>query len=160
MNFCFLYSSKKTAEKYGEDQVLIWRRSYDIKPPELDRDDDRHPRFDKKYADLSSEILPSSECLKDTVERFLPYWEQTISPQINSGKYVMVVAHGNSLRALVKHLDRVSDEDIVGINIPTGVPLIYELDRDLIPIKNYYLGDQEKILEKIKSVEKQGESKN
>ena len=152
-------NKSETAEKYGEDQVLIWRRSYDIKPPELDRDDDRHPRFDKKYADLSSEILPSSECLKDTVERFLPYWEKTISPQINSGKCIMIVAHGNSLRALVKHLDRVSDKDIIGINIPTGVPLIYELDRDLIPIKNYYLGDQEKILEKIKSVEKQGESK-
>ena len=152
-------NKSEIAEKYGDDQVLIWRRSYDIKPPELDRDDDRHPRFDKKYADLSSEILPSSECLKDTVERFLPYWEKTISPQINSGKCIMIVAHGNSLRALVKHLDRVSDKDIIGINIPTGVPLIYELDRDLIPIKNYYLGDQEKILEKIKSVEKQGESK-
>ena len=115
-------NKSETAEKYGEDQVLIWRRSYDIKPPELDRDDDRHPRFDKKYADLSSEILPSSECLKDTVERFLPYWEKTISPQINSGKCIMIVAHGNSLRALVKHLDRVSDKDIIGINIPTGVP--------------------------------------
>ena len=153
-------NKSETAEKYGDDQVLIWRRSYDIKPPELDRDDDRHPRFDKKYADLSSEILPSSECLKDTVERFLPYWEKTISPQINSGKCIMIVAHGNSLRALVKHLDRVSDKDIIGINIPTGAPLIYELDRDLTPIKNYYLGDQEKVLEKIKSVEKQGESKN
>ena len=124
-------NKSETAEKYGDDQVLIWRRSYDIKPPELDQDDDRHPRFDKKYENLDSKSLPSSECLKDTVERFLPYWEETISPNVKNGKKVMIVAHGNSLRALVKHLDKISDDKILGLNIPTGTPLVYELDEDL-----------------------------
>ena len=152
-------NKSETAEKYGDDQVLIWRRSYDIKPPELDQDDDRHPRFDKKYENLDSKILPSSECLKDTVERFLPYWEETISPNVKNGKKVMIVAHGNSLRALVKHLDKISDDKILGLNIPTGTPLVYELDEDLNPLKNYYLGNQDEINEKINSVASQGESK-
>ena len=152
-------NKSETAEKYGDDQVLIWRRSYDIKPPELDQDDDRHPRFDKKYENLDSKSLPSSECLKDTVERFLPYWEETISPNVKNGKKVMIVAHGNSLRALVKHLDKISDDKILGLNIPTGTPLIYELDEDLNPLKNYYLGNQDEINEKINSVASQGQSK-
>lgn len=152
-------NKSETAEKYGDDQVLIWRRSYDIKPPELDQDDDRHPRFDKKYENLDSKILPSSECLKDTVERFLPYWEEKISPNVKNGKKVMIVAHGNSLRALVKHLDKISDDKILGLNIPTGTPLVYELDEDLNPLKNYYLGNQDEINEKINSVASQGKSK-
>ena len=149
----------ETALKYGDEQVLIWRRSYDIRPPELDWDDERHPRVDKKYKTLKKEELPSSECLKDTVLRFLPYWEKTISPEVKSGKCIMIVAHGNSLRALVKHLDKVSNEDIVGLNIPTGVPLVYKLDENLMPIKHYYLGDQEKISAKIKSVANQGKAR-
>ena len=149
----------ETALKYGDEQVLIWRRSYDIRPPELDWDDERHPRVDEKYKTLKKEELPSSECLKDTVLRFLPYWEKTISPEVKSGKRIMIVAHGNSLRALVKHLDKVSNEDIVGLNIPTGVPLVYKLDENLMPIKHYYLGDQEKISAKIKSVANQGKAR-
>ena len=152
-------NKSETAEKYGDDQVLIWRRSYDIKPPELDQNDDRHPKFDKKYENLDPNSLPSSECLKDTVERFLPYWEGTISPNVKNGKKVMIVAHGNSLRALVKHLDKISDDKILGLNIPTGTPLVYELDEDLNPLKNYYLGNQDEINEKINSVASQGESK-
>ena len=152
-------NKSETAEKYGDDQVLIWRRSYDIKPPELDQDDDRHPRFDKKYENLDSKSLPSSECLKDTVERFLPYWEETISPNVKNGKKVMIVAHGNSLRALVKHLDKISDDKILGLNIPTGTPLVYDLDEDLNPLKSYYLGNQDEINEKINSVASQGKSK-
>ena len=152
-------NKSETAEKYGDDQVLIWRRSYDIKPPELDQDDDRHPRFDKKYENLDSNSLPSSECLKDTVERFLPYWDETISPNVKNGKKVMIVAHGNSLRALVKHLDKISDDKILGLNIPTGTPLVYELDESLNPLKHYYLGNQDEINEKINSVASQGKSK-
>ena len=152
-------NKSETAEEYGDDQVLIWRRSYDIKPPELDQNDDRHPRFDKKYENLDPNSLPSSECLKDTVERFLPYWVETISPNVKNGKKVMIVAHGNSLRALVKHLDKISDDKILGLNIPTGTPLVYELDEDLNPIKNYYLGNQDEINEKINSVASQGKSK-
>jgi 2,3-bisphosphoglycerate-dependent phosphoglycerate mutase len=149
----------ETAKKYGDDQVLIWRRSYDISPPELSSDDERHPRFDKKYEGLDKSILPSSECLKDTVKRFLPFWEKKISLQVKEGKTVMIVAHGNSLRALVKHLDRISADEIISLNIPTGIPLVYELDQDLKPIKSYYLGNQDDIREKIEAVAKQGESK-
>jgi len=145
-----------TAKKYGDEQVLIWRRSYAIKPPELKLDDKRHPRFDKKYNRLKARDLPSSECLKDTVNRFLPYWNETISPRLKSGKCVMIVAHGNSLRALVKHLDNISDKDILTLNIPTGVPLIYELDANLNPKNNYYLGDKDKISAKVKEVKDQG----
>ena len=149
----------ETAKKYGDEQVLIWRRSYDIRPPHLEWEDERHPRFDKKYNNLDNKDIPSSECLKDTVQRFLPYWENTISPHVESGKKIMIVAHGNSLRALVKHLDNISNEDIVGLNIPTGIPLVYELDKNLKPIKNYYLGNQDKISAKIKLVANQANSK-
>ena len=149
----------ETAKKYGDEQVLIWRRSYDIRPPELDQNDERHPKFDKKYKDLDSEVLPSCECLKDTVERFLPYWEETISPNVKNGKNVLIVAHGNSLRALVKHLDNISDDEILSLNIPTGTPLVYKLGEDLNPVRSYYLGEQDEINAKIKSVASQGKSK-
>ena len=146
----------ETAEKFGEKQVHVWRRSYDTPPPELDLDDERHPRFDERYKNMSAENLPATECLKDTVERFLPYWHEQIAPDIKSGKRVLIVAHGNSIRALVKYLDNISDEEIVGLNIPTGVPLVYELDDNLQAIKHYYLGDQEEIAKKAAAVAAQG----
>ena len=146
----------ETAEKFGEEQVHTWRRSYDTPPPELDMDDERHPRFDERYKNMSAEDLPATECLKDTVERFLPYWHEQIAPDIKSGKRVLIVAHGNSIRALVKYLDNISDEEIVGLNIPTGVPLVYELDDNLQAIKHYYLGDQEEIAKKAAAVAAQG----
>ena len=149
----------ETAKKYSDEQVLIWRRSYSTPPPQLDADDEQHPRFDERYSDLDPNDLPASECLKDTVDRFLPYWHESIKPDIESGKRVFIVAHGNSLRALVKYLDTVSDEDIVGLNIPTGVPLVYELGESLKPIRNYYLGDQEAITKKAAEVAAQGKSK-
>ena len=149
----------ETAKKYSDEQVLIWRRSYSTPPPQLDADDEQHPRFDERYSDLDPNDLPASECLKDTVDRFLPYWHESIKPDIESGKRVFIVAHGNSLRALVKYLDTVSDEDIVGLNIPTGVPLVYELDESLKPIRNYYLGDQEAITKKAAEIAAQGKSK-
>ena len=149
----------ETAEKYGEEQVHIWRRSYSTPPPELGLDDDRHPRFDDRYKNLKPEELPASECLKDTVERFLPYWHSQISADIKSGKRVLIVAHGNSLRALVKFLDNVSDEEIVNLNIPTGVPLVYELDDSLKAVKHYYLGDPEEIAKKAAAVAAQGKVK-
>ncbi len=148
-----------TAAKYGDDQVLVWRRSYDTPPPALEETDDRFPGKDPRYAGLTKDELPLTECLKDTVARFVPYWENTIAPSIKSGKKVLITAHGNSLRALVKYLDNVSEEEIVGLNIPTGVPLVYELDDDLKPIKHYYLGDQEAIAAKAKAVAEQGKSK-
>ena len=132
------------AKKYGEEQTLIWRRSYDIPPPALEKNDPRSPASDPRYASLSSKELPLTECLKDTVNRFLPYWNETIVPHIKQGKRVVIAAHGNSLRALVKHLDNISDKDIVNLNIPTGVPLVYELDEQLKPIKSYYLGEDRK----------------
>jgi 2,3-bisphosphoglycerate-dependent phosphoglycerate mutase len=131
----------ETAEKHGEEQVKIWRRSYDIPPPPLTADDERHPGRDPRYAGLSAQELPLSESLKDTVARFLPYWHETIAPAVKSGKRVIVAAHGNSLRALVKYLDGVSDKDIIELNIPTGIPLVYELDEELRPLRHYYLGD-------------------
>ena len=146
----------ETAEKFGEKQVHVWRRSYDTPPPELDMDDERHPRFDERYKNMSAEDLPATECLKDTVERFLPYWHEQISPDIKSEKKVLIVAHGNSIRALVKYLDNISDEEIVGLNIPTGVPLVYELDDNLQAIKHYYLGDHEEIAKKAAAVAAQG----
>ncbi len=149
----------KTAEKYGKEQVHEWRRSYDTPPPALEETDDRYPGNDPRYADLSKDELPLTESLKLTVDRFLPYWKETIAPTIKSGKKVLIAAHGNSLRALVKYLDDISEEEIVGLNIPTGVPLVYELDEDLNPIKHYYLGDQEKIQSAISSVAKQTEKK-
>jgi len=133
----------ETAEKHGADQVLIWRRSYDTPPPPLDETHEFWHGNDPRYAKLSPDELPRSECLKDTVDRFLPHWEQVIAPAVKAGERVLIAAHGNSLRALVKHLDGISDEDIVGLNIPTGIPLVYELNDDLTPISSRYLGDPE-----------------
>ena len=149
----------ETAEKYGDKQVLIWRRSYSTPPPPLDINDERHPRFDERYKNLTADQLPASECLKDTVDRFLPLWHETIATSVQSGKKVLIVAHGNSLRALIKYLDKITDEKIVGLNIPTGVPLVYELDNDLKPIKHYYLGDPEAIAKKTAAVAEQGTKK-
>lgn len=152
-------NKSETAAKHGEDQVKIWRRAYDTPPPELEKSDERYPGNDPRYAGLSEKELPLTECLKDTVDRFLPLWHETIAPTIKSGKKVIIAAHGNSLRALVKYLDNVSEADIVNLNIPTGVPLVYELDEDLKPIKHYYLGDQEKIAAAMASVANQGKAK-
>lgn len=149
----------ETAAKFGDEQVHVWRRSYDIRPPALTEDDDRYPGKDPRYQDMSKDELPLTECLKDTVNRFLPYWHETIAPTIRSRKRVLIAAHGNSLRALVKFLDHVSDDDIVGLNIPTGVPLVYELDEDLKPIRHYYLGDEESIQAAIQAVAAQGKAK-
>jgi 2,3-bisphosphoglycerate-dependent phosphoglycerate mutase len=132
----------ETAAKHGEDQVLIWRRSYDTPPPPLEVDDERHPSHDPVYADVDPGDLPATEALSDVVDRMLPYWFEEIAPEVEAGKTVLVVAHGNSLRALVKHLDDISEEDIVGLNIPTGIPLVYDLDDDLQPIESHYLGDE------------------
>ena len=150
----------ETAAEYGEEKVHIWRRSYTVPPPKLDSDDERHARFDDKYSSIQSAILPDSECLKDTVERFMPYWLDSIKPDIESGHSVLIVAHGNSLRALVKYLDKVSDDDIVELNIPTGVPLVYELDDEMNPVKNYYLGDQEEISKRTAEVAAQGKNRS
>ena len=149
----------ETAQKYGDEQVLIWRRSYDTPPPPLNLDDERHPRFDERYSDLDTSKLPNSECLKDTVNRFLPLWHEMIAPIIQSGKKIIIVAHGNSLRALIKYLDKISDEAIVGLNIPTGVPLVYELDNGLNPIKHYFLGNIEEINKRTAAVVAQGKSR-
>jgi 2,3-bisphosphoglycerate-dependent phosphoglycerate mutase len=129
----------ETADRFGVEQVQIWRRSYHIRPPTLTPDDDRNPATDPRYAHLQPHEIPLTESLKDTVERLIPYWQKVISPSVREGKRVLIVAHGNSLRGLVKHLDRISDNDIVGLDIPTGIPLVYELDDDLIPIRNFYL---------------------
>ncbi|MCG6980315.1 MAG: 2,3-diphosphoglycerate-dependent phosphoglycerate mutase [Deltaproteobacteria bacterium] len=145
----------ETAERHGQEQTLIWRRSYDTPPPALTPDDERHPGKDPRYADLSPEEIPLTECLKDTVERFLPYWHNTIAPDVETGKRVLIAAHGNSLRALVKYLDNISDEEIVGLNIPTGIPQVYELDDDLVPIRHYYLGDPEAVKEATQAVANQ-----
>ena len=149
----------ETAEKYGEEQVLIWRRSYATQPPALTRDDGRYPGNDLRYAGLTEKELPLTECLEDTVARSVPYWEKTIAPDVASGKRVLVVAHGNSMRALVKHLDQTSDEEIVGLNIPTGIPLVYELDSALKPIRHYYLGDPEVAKKAAEAVAKQAKIK-
>jgi 2,3-bisphosphoglycerate-dependent phosphoglycerate mutase len=149
----------ETAAKHGEDQVLIWRRSYDIPPPPLDPDDERHPGKDRRYANLPAENLPLSECLKDTVDRFMPLWQDTIAPMVQDGKSVLIVAHGNSLRALAKYLDGVSEEDIVGLNIPTGMPLVYDLDADLKPLDRRYLGDPEAVAKAMEAVANQGKAK-
>jgi 2,3-bisphosphoglycerate-dependent phosphoglycerate mutase len=149
----------ETAKEHGDDQVKIWRRSYDVPPPALDQDDQRHPSKDPRYSELTDDQLPRTECLKDTVERFLPMWHETIAPAIQSGKRVIIAAHGNSLRALVKYLDDISDEEIVGLNIPTGVPLVYELDNSLAPNKHYYLGDEEAVAAKAAAVANQGSSR-
>jgi 2,3-bisphosphoglycerate-dependent phosphoglycerate mutase len=149
----------QTAAKYGDEQVLVWRRSYDEPPPALEKSDPRYPGTDPRYRGLSPTDLPLTECLKDTVARFLPYWHETIVPAIRAGKKVIMTAHGNSLRALVKHLDGVSDQDIVGLNIPTGVPLVYELDPQLKPIRHYYLGDPEAVAKAAAAVANQGKAK-
>jgi 2,3-bisphosphoglycerate-dependent phosphoglycerate mutase len=149
----------ETAAKFGEAQVQIWRRSYDIPPPPLDLDDARHPRHDARYAGLSSDVLPRGESLKDTVARFLPYWTGTIAPAIRAGRRVLVAAHGNSLRALVKHLDGISETDIVGVNIPTGIPLVYELDHELRPLRHFYLGDPEAVQRAAAAVAAQGKAR-
>lgn len=147
------------AVEYGEEQVKIWRRSYDTPPPALDWDDSRHPRFDARYADLTKDDLPACESLKDTVARMLPYWHETIAPAVRSGQRVVISAHGNSLRALVKYLDDISEKEIVELNIPTGIPLIYELDDNLKPLKSYYLGDAEAIRLAAEAVAKQGQAR-
>jgi 2,3-bisphosphoglycerate-dependent phosphoglycerate mutase len=146
---------KETAEKFGPDQVLAWRRSYDTPPPALEPDDRRHPSHDERYADVDPDDLPAAECLADVVDRMLPYWFDEIVPVLVAGQTPLVVAHGNSLRALVKHLDDVSTEDIVGLNIPTGIPLIYELDDDMQPISSEYLGDPEAAKAAAEAVSKQ-----
>jgi len=147
------------AEKFGNEQVQLWRRSYDVRPPALTKDDQRWPGHDPRYADLAPDDIPFTECLKDTVARFLPYWHETIAPTVRSGRRVVIAAHGNSLRALVKYLDNISDDEIVGLNIPTGVPLVYELDENLKPITHYYLGDPEEIRKAQEAVAKQGTAK-
>jgi 2,3-bisphosphoglycerate-dependent phosphoglycerate mutase len=149
----------ETAAQHGEEQVKIWRRSYNIAPPPLDPSDPRYPGHDPRYADLSPEELPRTESLELTVKRFLPYWHDTIAPDIKTGRRVLIAAHGNSLRALVKYLDNISDDEIVGLNIPTGVPLVYELDHELKPVKHYYLGDPEAIKAKMEAVAKQGKAR-
>lgn len=149
----------ETAKKYGEEQVKIWRRSYDIQPPALEKSDPRYPGYDPRYKELTESELPLTECLKDTVARFVPYWEGTIAPMVKSGKRVLIVAHGNSLRALVKYLDNIPDSEIVELNIPTGIPLVYELDENLKPIKHYYLGNPEEIEKAAAAVAAQGKVK-
>ena len=146
----------ETAAKHGDDQVKIWRRAYAIAPPPLTPDDERHPARDARYRNLAAADLPLTESLKDTVARFLPYWQESIAPRITSGSRVLIAAHGNSLRALVKYLDNISDDAIVELNIPTGIPLVYELDQALKPIKSYYLGDAEAAAKAAAAVAKQG----
>jgi 2,3-bisphosphoglycerate-dependent phosphoglycerate mutase len=152
-------NKSETAAKFGEDQVLVWRRSYDIPPPALEKNDPRNPASDPRYKGLSDKEIPLTECLKDTVERFLPYWHETIAPMVKSSKRVIIAAHGNSLRALVKYLDNIPDDKIVGVNIPTGLPLVYELDDNLKPIKSYYLGDPEEVKKAMEAVASQGKAK-
>jgi 2,3-bisphosphoglycerate-dependent phosphoglycerate mutase len=147
------------AEKFGEKQVKIWRRSYDVRPPALEESDPRNPAKDPRYKELKKDQIPLTECLKDTVERFLPCWHEVIAPTVRSGKRVLIAAHGNSLRALVKYLDNIPDDVIPEINIPTGMPLVYELEDDLKPIKNYYLGDPEKVKKAMEAVASQGRVK-
>ncbi len=152
-------NKSETADKFGEAQVKIWRRAYDTAPPPLEPTDERFPGNDPRYAKLGSSALPLTECLKDTVVRFLPFWEDTVAPAIKSGQRVVVAAHGNSIRALVKYLDNIPDADIVELNIPTGMPLVYELDQDLKPIKSYYLGDPAKVKAAMDAVAAQGKKK-
>ncbi len=149
----------ETADKFGQEQVHIWRRSYSTPPPALDSDDPRHPRFDPRYASLSADELPATESLELTLKRVLPYWFGEIVPMLKSGKRVLIAAHGNSLRALVKHLDHISDDEIVELNIPTGIPLVYELEDDLTPIRHYYLGDAAAAEAKAAEVAKQAMKK-
>jgi 2,3-bisphosphoglycerate-dependent phosphoglycerate mutase len=149
----------ETAKKFGEAQVKIWRRSYDVPPPALELDDPRHPRFDPRYAGLTKEQLPATESLKITLKRVLPYWHGILAPMIKTGKRILIAAHGNSLRALVKYLDNVSDAEIPELNIPTGIPLVYELDKDLNAVKHYYLADEETVRKAAEAVAAQGKAK-
>jgi 2,3-bisphosphoglycerate-dependent phosphoglycerate mutase len=148
----------ETAKKYGDEQVLVWRRSYDVPPPLLDANDPRSERGDRRYADLDPSQVPLTECLKDTVARVLPYWNSELAPAIKRGQRVLIAAHGNSIRALVKYLDDIADDAIVGVNIPNGIPLVYELDADLKPIKSYYLGDAEAAAKAAAAVANQGKA--
>jgi len=150
----------QTAQKYGDRQVLIWRRSYDIRPPSLDQEDRRHPKYDILYKDIDREELPTSESLKDTLKRVKPLWDNSIVPQIKNGKNILIVAHGNSLRAIVKILKKITNKNIVGLNIPTGVPYIFEINNKLEVKKDYFLGNEDEILKQINDVSAQGESKN
>ncbi len=150
----------ETAAKFGDEQVHIWRRSYSIAPPPLEISDERYPGKDPRYKDLTQSEIPLTECLKDTVERFIPYWHDVISSSVREGKNVLIAAHGNSLRALVKYLDDISEEEITGLNIPTGLPLVYELDSSLKPLKSYYLGDPEEVKKAMEAVKNQGKSKS
>jgi 2,3-bisphosphoglycerate-dependent phosphoglycerate mutase len=152
-------NKSEMAAKFGEQQVHIWRRSYDIQPPALEKADERWPGHDRRYVELAAADVPCTECLKDTVARFLPYWHETIAPAVKSGKRVLIAAHGNSLRALVKYLDNIADDEIVGLNIPTGIPLVYELDAQLKPTAHYYLGDPEEIARAAAAVASQGKAK-
>lgn len=152
-------NKSETASKYGEKQVMLWRRSYDVPPPALTRNDERYSASDPRYKDLNEKEIPLCESLKDTINRFLPYWHETIAPAIKSGKRVIISAHGNSLRALLKYLDNISEEAILKLNIPTGIPFIYELNDDLTSINNYYLGDQQEISKAMESVAAQGKAK-
>lgn len=147
------------AVKFGEEQVKIWRRSYDVPPPALELNDERHPRFDRRYADLTPAQLPATELLKLTLERVLPYWHSTLAPIIQSGKRVLIAAHGNSIRAMVKYLDNISDKEITELNIPTGIPLVYELTNDLKPVTHYYLADEETVRKAEAAVAAQGKAK-
>ncbi|MEK7991528.1 MAG: 2,3-diphosphoglycerate-dependent phosphoglycerate mutase [Thiotrichaceae bacterium] len=149
----------ETAEKHGEDQVKVWRRSYDTPPPALEKSDERYAGHDPRYKDLDDSQVPLSECLKDTVDRVLPLWHDEIVPTIKSGKKVIIAAHGNSLRALIKYLDNVSEQDIVGLNVPTGMPLVYELDENMQPTNRYYLGDEEAVKAAMAAVANQGKAK-
>ena len=148
----------ETAKQYGDEQVLVWRRSYDTPPPPLEPSDPRSERADLRYAKLKPEDVPLTECLKDTVERVMPLWNESIAPAISAGKRVVIAAHGNSIRALVKYLDQISDSEIVGLNIPNGIPLVYELDKDLKPIRHYYLGDAEAAAAAAAAVATQGKA--
>jgi len=145
-------NKKETVERHGEEQVKIWRRSYDVRPPALDPDDERSPAKDPRYATLKPEEIPLTECLKDTIERVMPYWNRAIAPAIRSGKRLLVASHGNSLRALIKYLDKVPDQDIVELNVPTGIPLVYLLNDDLTPIRSFYLGDPDAVARATKAV--------
>jgi 2,3-bisphosphoglycerate-dependent phosphoglycerate mutase len=149
----------ETAAKFGDEQVKIWRRSYDIPPPALEGGDARHPRNDRRYAGLDPAELPLTECLKDTVARFLPLWNEAIAPEVRAGRRVLIAAHGNSLRALIKYLDGVSERDIVELNVPTGIPLVYELDAELKPLRHYYLGDPARVAAAVQAVAAQGKAK-
>ena len=153
------YNKAEMAEKVGEAQVKVWRRSYDVPPPALEADDPRYPGSDPRYKNLTAAELPLTECLKDTVERVLPYWNDVICPEIRAGKSLIIAAHGNSLRALIKYLDNVSDEEIIGLNIPTGIPLLYELDENMRPVSHRYLGDEEAAKAAAEAVANQAKKK-